>query len=181
MGVFFFCKIIVFNQEKLAYKFPIFLCPYEIWLCPLYPFQVVLKCRNYFSLDCPFNCVLRIVLSRTDKMNELMPFVNDLDWQSLECSPYSDTVQDTVHDYRPRSKASEGYVFTGVCHSLCSTQGVCPPGLVCLNTYLGRPPLNTYLGRPPHKYIFRQTPPPNYIIGQTPVNTYLGRPPLIHI
>ena len=25
--------------------------------------------------------------------------------------------------YRPRSEASEGYVFTGVCHSFCSTGG----------------------------------------------------------
>ena len=25
--------------------------------------------------------------------------------------------------YRPRSEASEGYVFTGVCHSFCSTPG----------------------------------------------------------
>ena len=28
-----------------------------------------------------------------------------------------------VHYYRPRSEASEGYVFTGVCHSFCSTGG----------------------------------------------------------
>ena len=30
----------------------------------------------------------------------------------------------TAHNfYRPRSVASEGYVFTGVCHSFCSTRG----------------------------------------------------------
>ena len=31
--------------------------------------------------------------------------------------------------YRPRSVASEGYVFTGVCHSFCSTpdQATTPP------------------------------------------------------
>ena len=28
-----------------------------------------------------------------------------------------------ICNYRPRSKASEGYVFTGVCHSFCSTGG----------------------------------------------------------
>ena len=51
--------------------------------------------------------------------------------------------------YRPCSEASEGYVFTGVCHSLCSTRGDLSSRGFCLNTY--------FWGRPP-KYIFRQTP-----------------------
>ena len=33
--------------------------------------------------------------------------------------------EDRLNNYRPRREASEGYVFTGVCHSLCLQGGIC--------------------------------------------------------
>ena len=94
--------------------------------------------------------------------------------------------------YRPRSEASEGYVFTGVCHSFCPqmwggggglllprmhhwshdhTGGVCLLGKVCLLGG-GGGGLPSWQGRPPWKADHHKG---------DPLNTYLGRPLLKYI
>ena len=60
-----------------------------------------------------------------------------------------------INYYRPRSEASEGYVFTGVCYSLCST----PEG-GGLPSYQGRPTPTLSKADPPPPPRPRQTPPP---------------------
>ena len=43
-------------------------------------------------------------------------------WTRLNVNKYR-TASQKYNNYRPLSEASEGYVFTGVCHSFCSTVG----------------------------------------------------------
>ena len=53
--------------------------------------------------------------------------------------------------YRPRSEASEGYVFTGVCHSFCSTGG---------GGERWATPMVNHLSPPPQDQVRTSTPSP---------------------
>ena len=79
--------------------------------------------------------------------------------------------------YRPRSEASEGYVFTAVCHSFCSTPGGGRWATPMVNHL---PPLDNSTYPPPPPWTTAPTPPPGQqCLPPSSGQQHLPPPPLL--